>query len=257
LARLYRTDFHIHTYLSDCGSPEATPKAILRAAQEARLEAIGLSDHIIAPADKVRPGKLRAQVPKEVGEMRVYVGCEADVTSPTEIAIDAEFAHTLDYVMVSASHLYEPRTNHPIRAMEVRTQAAYLISTMNLAVECGFADVVVHPFIVPVGLYDFRELVAEADPEAISRLGEKAARAGVAIEFNPRVLQRWPDAAQWLFGRLLDTGVKLAVNSDTHHPRGVGCRGQEYASEEEMRAVGVTDDVVWRIEDRVSDKVRP
>lgn len=257
MARLYRTDFHIHTYLSDCGSPEATPKAVLRAAQEAGLEAMGFSDHIIFPADRTRPEKLRAQLPRNTGDLRVYVGCEADITSPTEIVIDAEFAHTLDYVMLSASHLYVPGTNHPIQGMSARTQAAYLLSTMNLAVDCGFADVVVHPFVVPTALYDFPTLVAEADPEAVSRLGEKAARAGVALEFNPRVLRRWPDAAKWLFGRLLETGVKLAINSDCHHPRCVGCRGPEYATEEEMRAVGVTDDVVWRIEDRVSGKVRP
>ena len=66
---------------------------------------------------------------------------------------------------------------------------------------------------------------------------------------QPRVLKRWPDAAKWLFTRFLDTGVKLAVNSDCHHPRGVGLRGEEYATEDEMRALGVTDNVVWRIKD--------
>lgn len=257
MERLYRTDFHIHTYLSDCGAPEATPKAILRAAREAKLEAIGFSDHIIFPADKERPEQLRAQLPKQTGDLQVYVGCEADVTSPTDIVIDAAFARTLDYVMIAASHLYVPGTHHPIRGMDIRTQAAYLLTTMNLAVDCGFADVVVHPFVVPMALHDFPSLVAEADPEAVSRLGEKAARAGVALECNPRVLRRWPEAAKWLFGRFLETGVKLSVNSDCHHPRCVGCRGPEYATEEEMRALGITDEVVWRIEDRVGDKVRP
>ena len=257
MPRLYRTDFHVHTYLSDCGSPEARPKAMLRAAREAGLEAIGFSDHIIFPADLARPETLRSQLPRQAGDLRVYVGCEADVTSPTEIAIDAAFAHTLDFVLMAASHLYVPGTNHPIRGMDAQTMAAYIVSGMNLAVDSGLADVIVHPFCVPMGLYDFATLVAVADPDAISRLGENAARAGVAIEYNPRLLRHWPDAAKWLFGRLLETGVKLAVTSDAHHPRGVGMRGDEYATEEEMRAAGVTDEMLWTIEDRVSNKVRP
>lgn len=257
MARLYRTDFHVHTCLSDCGSPEATPKAILHAAREAQLEAIGFSDHIIFPQDLARPERLRARLPRETGDLRVYVGCEADVISPSDISIDANFACMLDFVLMSASHLYVPGTAHPVGDMEVHAMAAYIIAGMNLAVDSGLADVVVHPFCVPMGPYDFAELAAAADPAELSRLGEKAAQAGVALEFNPGVLRAWPDAARWVLGLFLETGVKLAINSDAHHPRGVGCRGDSKATEEEMRAAGVTDDVVWTIADRITNQVRP
>jgi histidinol phosphatase-like PHP family hydrolase len=257
LARLYRTDFHVHTSLSDCGSPEATPKAILRAAREAQLEAIGFSDHIIFPQHFARPEKLRAQLPQQTGDLRVYVGCEADITSPTDFSIDADFARTLDFVLMSASHLYVPGTEHPVSGMDVQAMAAYITAGMNLAVNSGLADVVVHPFCVPMGPYDFAELAAAADPDELSRLGRKAAQTGVALEFNPEVLRTWPEAATWLFRLFLGTGVKLAINSDAHHPRNIGCRSDSKATEEEIRAVGVTDDVVWTIEDRISNRVRP
>ncbi len=238
MSRLYRTDFHVHTNLSDCGAPEATPKAMLKAGRAAGLEAIGFADHVFIPEHRARSARLRKMIPKQYGEMRVYVGCEADVLSPTELAIDEEFARTLDYVLVSASHLYEPRAFHPVEGMDARMMAEYLMVTMNLAVECGLADVIVHPFVVPISLFRFEELVAVADPEGISRLGEKAARAGVAIEYNPRVLRLYPTAARWLYGRLLETGVKVAINSDTHHPGGVGFHEKNHATEEEMRGGG-------------------
>ena len=152
----------------------------------------------------------------------------------------------------SASHLYEPRTFHPVEGMDEKTMAAYLITTMDLAIDSGLADVIVHPFGVPIGLFPFEQLVAAVDPEALSRLGEKAARAGVAFEYNPRQLRWYPEAARWLYARLLETGVKLSVNSDTHHPSGVGFRERFYATEEEMRVEGITDEHLWGIEDRIS-----
>jgi len=252
LDRLLRTDFHIHTNLSDCGAPAATPKAILKAAQAAGLEAVGFSDHVIIPAHRLRPAQLRSQVPTRVGEMRVYVGCEADVISPTELAVDEDFARTLDYVLVAASHLYEPMTFHPIEGMDLPAMAAYTIGAMNLAIDSGLADVVVHPFSVPQGMYTFEQLVAAADPEAISRVGEKAARAGVAVEYSPRRTARYPDTARWLYLRLLETGVKIAISSDAHHPRELGFGESFRAAMDEVLVESLTEDRLWRVEDRVS-----
>ncbi len=252
LSRLYRTDFHVHTNLSDCGAPEATPKALLKAGRAAGLEAIGFADHVFLPAHRERSARLRKMAPKQFGDMRVYVGCEADVLSPTQLAIDEEFALTLDYVLVAASHLYEPRAFHPVEGMNAQTMADYLLATMNLAVDSGLCDILVHPFVVPISLFRFEELVAVADPDGISRLGEKAARAGVAMEYNPRVLRLYPEAARWLYGRLLETGVKVAINSDTHFPGGVGFHEKNHATREEMLAEGIPEEQLWGIRDRVS-----
>ena len=60
------------------------------------------------------------------------------------------------------------------------------------------------------------------------------------------------DAARWLYSRLLETPVKLSINSDSHSPAGVGFRSPRLATEEEMLAEGLTEGRVWRMEDRVS-----
>jgi len=43
----------------------------------------------------------------------------------------------------------------------------------------------------------------------------------------------------------------VAINSDSHHPRGIGCRGASFATEEELRALGIGDEQVFRMEERV------
>ncbi len=42
---MYNTDLHIHTCLSPCADSDMTPEAIVRAAKEAGLELIAVTDH--------------------------------------------------------------------------------------------------------------------------------------------------------------------------------------------------------------------
>jgi histidinol phosphatase-like PHP family hydrolase len=188
LRRLIRADWHVHTAYSDCGEPEATPEAMVRAAQEAGLEALGFADHVILPRHRSRPQLVRERLPGQVDGLRLYFGCEADMQSPTRATITREFAADLDYVIMSASHLYVPGVERPAQ-LEPRTMAALIISLTNGAIESGLADVIAHPFGVPESPFRFDEIVSKIDEEALLRTGEAAARAGVAMEFNPRYLR--------------------------------------------------------------------
>lgn len=240
----------MHTYLSDCGHPEATPEAMVAAAREAGLEAMGFTDHVIFPEDRARPAALRLELAARVEGLRVFIGCEADMQSPTRMTIDREFAAGLDYVILAASHLYVPGVELPAE-LNPRTMAALILELTRAAIATGLADIIPHPFAVPSCPYAWQELVAAADREAVSRVAEAAARAGVAIELNPRFLRLAPEEATWLFTRVLEAGCKFAISSDAHHPSHVGCRGERYATEDELRALGVTEDRVWSIEDRL------
>jgi histidinol phosphatase-like PHP family hydrolase len=171
--------------------------------------------------------------------------------SPTRSSIDAAFAAGLDYVIMAASHLYDEGVTRPDKLTAEGT-AALCIELMQAAIESGLTDILAHPFGVPESPFTFEEIVAAANQDDWMQVGRAAARAGVAIECNPRYLRRAPDAAHWLFHPLLDIGVKLALSSDAHHPSNVGCQGPQYASEDALRAEGITEDRVWRIEDRVS-----
>ena len=250
-----RRDFHVHTRYSDCGQPEATPEAMVQAAREAGLEALGIADHVIFPHDRSRPAMVRQQLPQEADGLRLYVGCEADMQSPTRCTIDPEFAADLDFVVMAASHLYLPGVELP-PDLDPPAMAAFILQLTEAALRTGLTDIIAHPFVVPSGPWGFEELVGAADPAAIDRVAQMAAREGVAMELNPKQVRITPDAAGWFYRRLLEVGVKLAVNSDAHHPRDVGCRSEKYAGEEELREVGLTEDCLWRIEDRAETNRR-
>ena len=254
MGRLIRTDFHIHTNLSDCGDRAATLEAVVAAGEEAGLDAIGISDHIIYPSDRERPGIARRALPAEVDGMQVYVGAEVDMQSPTRAAIDEEFAAQLDYVNMACSHLYDPGVEREF-IDEPRSMAAYMVDLMRGAIELGFVDVIVHPLHVPACGYSLADFVCAVDRDAMRGVAEMAAEAGVAMECNPRFLRAHPTAAEWLFRLFVECGCTVAVNSDSHHPRGIGCRGQSFATEEEMRALGIGEEQLFRMEGRVTGRV--
>ena len=45
MARVYASDLHVHTCLSPCADEEMSPRSIVRAAAEARLDIIAVTDH--------------------------------------------------------------------------------------------------------------------------------------------------------------------------------------------------------------------
>ena len=250
MSRLIRTDFHIHTRLSDCGDPAATFEAVVAAGQEAGLDAIGISDHIIFPGDRERPGIARRALPAEVDGMRVYVGAEVNMQSPGRAAVDGEFAAGLDYVNMACSHLYDPGVEREFIDDPV-SMAAYMVDLMRGAIELGFVDIIVHPLHVPACRYSLADFVCAADEEAVREVAQMAAEAGVAMECNPRFLRAQPTAAARLFRLFVECGCTVAINSDSHHPRGIGCRGPEFATEEELRALGIGEERLFRMEERV------
>ena len=255
MGRLIRTDFHIHTNLSDCGDSAATFEAVAAAGQEAGLDAIGISDHVIFPGDRERPGIARRALPSEVNGMRVYVGCEADMQAPGRASIEAEFAGQLDYVNMSCSHLYDPGVEREF-IDDPASMAAYMVDLMRGAVELGFVDIIAHPLHVPVCRYSLADFVCAVDEEAMRGVAGMAAEAGVAMECNPRFLRANPTAAGRLFRLFVECGCTVAINSDSHHPRGIGCRGPEFATEEELRELGIGEEHLFRMEERVRGRVR-
>ena len=248
---MIRTDFHVHTNHSACGRAEATPQAVVHAAQEVGLQAVGITDHVVAPVNFDRPRLVREELPDQVGALRVYVGCEADMRAPTEPSISREFAEGLDLVVFSASHLHNIGP-HVLHGLQLPEMVSFIFDLMKGAIATGYADIIAHPFHVPVCRFSFADLVAAVDEQELMQVAESAAGAGVAMECNPRFVRAAPDAARWLFRRLLGAGCKLSIGSDAHHPAGVGCHGPGYATEDELRAVGVTEDCLWTIEDRLT-----
>jgi histidinol phosphatase-like PHP family hydrolase len=255
LARLIRSDFHVHTHHSACGDPAATPEAVVEGAREAGLEAVGITDHIVGPEDLDDARVVREALPRERDDLRIYVGCEAEMHGRGEPTISREFAAGLDFTVFSASHLHNIG-QHVLYGLTPAAMAAFMIELMEGAVETGYADIIAHPLHAPMSPYPFAEVVGAADRDELRRAAGLAAAAGVAMECNPLFVREAPEAARYLFGLFLEEGCRLSIASDAHHPSGIGCRGEGYATEEELREIGVTEDCLWRIEERVTRGLR-
>ncbi len=251
MSGLIRADFHVHTKYSDCADPAATPEAMVRAAQEAGLEAIGITDHIASPMNFDRPWRVRQELPAEADGLRVYVGCEAEMHAPDRPTISREMAAGLDFTVFAASHLHNigPDALYGLQPPEM---AAFVVELMRGAIETGYADIIAHPFHAPLSPYPFAEVVGAVNRGELRGTAAMAAQSGVAFECNPRFVREAPDAAEWLFATLLEGGCKLAIGSDAHHPEDIGCRGPAYATEEELREIGISEECLWRIEERAT-----
>jgi len=249
LGKLIRSDFHIHTIHSECGEPGATPWATVRAAQEAGLEAIALTDHVAFPAHFSAPKLVREQLPADLGGVRVYVGCEAEMLGRGKPSISREYAAEMDLVLFSASHLHnaDPRLLHKAEPPAI---ASFVLDLMVGAIETGYADILAHPFHVPLCRHSFGIIASAANERDLRDALAMTAEAGVAMETNPRFLRQEPAEAAWLFRLFMEMGCKVAINSDTHHPSGVGCRGPKFATEAELRAIGISEEHLFSIEER-------
>ncbi len=250
LGRLKGTDFHVHTTMSECANREATPETVIRRGQEEGLTAIGISDHIFTEADFSKPRALRAQLPRAVGNMAIYVGCEAEMHAPDHPTIDMAYAAERDFVVMATTHLYFLAGR--MGQMDAPALVDLISDLMLGALESGCTDILAHPFRVNDCPFSFPDLVGAIDRDRLMRLAQRAARQRVAAECNPRFVRQYPDAATWLFGCFLEAGCKLSIGSDAHWLVDIGCNTDEFAGEDDLRAIGLTEQSLWTIEDRVT-----
>lgn len=74
---LYRADLHIHSLLSPCGSLEMSPANIIKAALDAKLDIIGITDH-----NSTKQATLIKKLGKKQG---LFVLCGAEINSSEEV----------------------------------------------------------------------------------------------------------------------------------------------------------------------------
>ena len=219
------------------------------------MDAIGITDHVFSSSDLLKPTLLRSRVPRTVGELGVYVGCEAEMHGPTEPTIGPCRARRLAFVVMAASHLYF-LGERALDELSAPAMADLILNLMEGALALGYVDILAHPFRVNDCRFGFSDLVEAVDRDALMRMAEKAAKAGVAMECNPRFLREGPEAAAWLFRSFLGAGCKLSIGSDAHWLVDVGCNTSEFATEGELRAMGLSEDSLWTIRDAVRRKSR-
>lgn len=224
-------DFHVHTCLSPCASQD-TALSSLRAHAEAASalghEAICITDHFALGADWVPawyancgPGIIDHTVNAiraTESDVKLFVGCEAEMVAPDRVTIDESFARRLDFVLLAVSHFHFAEIGPP-QGSPPAVVAAALSEFMEAAVSLPFIDAVAHPFAIPNEPFGNPEHYMELlDDDFFERVYEKAARNEVAFELNASQLAR--EKYRLLLRRFYLSakrhGVKFTVGSDAH-----------------------------------------
>jgi len=190
-------DLHVHTYLSACcrEKERQTPSAVLSLAEEMGVRTIGFADHVWAnpalspsnwyrPQDESQISRLRADLATVSTDVRVLVGCEAEMIAPGKFGIIAEFAQALDFVLLACSHFHMKGFVAQPESPAPRDLAHHMLTFFRSGVSSGLATSIAHP-LLPCGHLDrFDEAVAlMSDAELLDAFG-LAHDHGVAIEIT-------------------------------------------------------------------------
>jgi histidinol phosphatase-like PHP family hydrolase len=224
-------DIHIHTWLSPCGAREESLSGVAAYAEEARrrgLETIGISDHFSLPYPWTLPSwansgppiihEARNQAARITEGPRIIIGCEADLLSPGRVTVDAAFAKTLDYVIVSPTHFDVKEIYRRASASPTAT-AEWMVALTEEAVSLPFVDVIAHPFVVPEERLGSPEAyMPRISDEAMARLARTAAANAIAFEVNGRMASMpvYFAGMKRFFSIAKGEGARFTVGSDSH-----------------------------------------
>lgn len=193
---MLRADLHTHTLAS--GDAYNTPYEMVKAASEARVETLAITDH--GPAVKHSANLAHFsnihRFPRELFGVKVLTGCEANIVDfDGGIDLPEKVQQSLDIVLAGL----HPHIGYPGRTRTENTDA------LIRAIEKHRIHIITHP-----GQYGF--------PVDISRLMHAAQFHGTLLELNLAVLRRSQDleSCRELVSAAIQSGTKLVISSDAH-----------------------------------------
>jgi DNA polymerase (family 10) len=199
-----RGDLHAHTDWSDGAG---TLEEMAQAARARGYQYLVISDHThsLGVANGLTAERLRQQrseieaLNKKWDSFTLLQGCELEIKADGSLDFPDDVLAELDFVVASAhTSLRQERDQITQRALN--------------AVHNRFVDVIGHPTGRILGQREGSALDLDA-------LIEAAAATDTALEVNS--IPNRLDLDDVYSRRALDAGVKIAINSDAHHPGGL------------------------------------
>jgi DNA polymerase (family 10) len=197
-------DLHAHTDWSDGVGSLAE---MAGAARERGYRYLVVSDHTqsLGIANGLTPERLRAQraeidaLNQEWDDFELLQGCELEIKADGSLDFSDEILAELDFVVASVH-------------TSLRQDQAQITARVMNALRNPYVDIIGHPSGRILGQ---REESA-VDLDAII---EAAAQTGTAMEVNS--IPARLDLDDVHLRRAVELGVKIAINSDAHHPGGL------------------------------------
>ena len=229
-------DLHMHTTLSLCGKPGATPKAYIEIAKEKGLKTIGFSNHVwdtaVSPAiNDFYAGQDMAHIlseplPEEKS-IRILRGCEAEMDKNGVLGLSEEAAKNLDYVLAVHSHSQHDAVIPDAIRRDVKKLADVLCQRFSMLVEnplSKYITAIAHPFY-PYGNPDnFDEVLFRISDDRLEDLFADAVYHNIALEINASAFLSYPIKAMHrsemfrVYETAKECGCKFVFGSDCHDP---------------------------------------
>jgi histidinol phosphatase-like PHP family hydrolase len=203
--------------------------AILRRADELRLDTICIADHIYSPNEESLPARIKEEAAGYKTKCKVLIGAEIDVaggSSDGRLACDVP--DNLDYIIAGIHYIPGPG-NFPRSVADNNLKPDELLerwrSTMLGVFENVKVDALAHPGRMITSALDL-DSHFDAMLEVLRDVTPIAARNNVLWEINEHDKDKLPVAYhdKWhkVYQIALDAGVKLIYGSDSHCPDEIG-----------------------------------
>ncbi len=231
-----RHDLHLHTTLSTCGKPGATPEAYIAIAKEKGLSTIGLCDHVwdtaVSPAiNTFYTGQdmehvLSLSLPKADG-IRILRGCEAELDKNNVLGLSEEAAKKLDYVLCVHSHSQHPEVIEASVRKDPKKLADILCERFSVLVEhpmSKYITAIAHPFFPSGNRDNFDEVLFRISDDRLEDLFADAVYKNIAIEINAASFASYPVKSIHrsemfrIYETAKECGCKFIFGSDCHNP---------------------------------------
>ncbi len=217
---LARWNLHLHTNFSRCAKPEMNARDIVKAADEAGLEMIALTDHNYPhKKNAVAPQKIELEKQLEEFEHRVKVliGAELSSYGAGKFADDIETDNSLDYRLYTTNHYHQDYWEHP-QIKTPRNYAEHMLAIMDKVIDSGRADCFAHPFMAGYihAFEDFHDVTRAFTDNEIGDIMEKANKHEIAWELNVPAVFGDPEFFHRYFQIGKEIGVVFNMGSDGH-----------------------------------------
>lgn len=197
-------DLHAHTGWSD---GVATPGEMAEAARARGYQYLVISDHTqsLGVASGLSPERLREQraeiddLNKQWDDFTLLQGCELEIKADGTLDFPDEVLAGLDLVVASVH-------------TSLRQEREQITERVMRALHNPYVDVIGHPSGRILGQ-------REASALDLDAVIEEAARTGTALEVNS--IPERLDLDDVHVRRARELGVKVAIDSDAHHPDGL------------------------------------
>lgn len=216
---LMRHNMHIHTFRSSCAHAEMIVPDIADRALAAGLEVIGLVDHVNIGSEREIAflAEDRRDVERLAAPLTVLVGAEVTMLAPHRAAMTRQQAAGLDFVMIAANHYHLTDIVEQPRGESPHGLAEHALAMLEGAIETGMARIIAHPLLLGLtARLATEETLRHFTPARLARVLGKAGERGVAMELNPRLVERFRDFYAVFIPTCKEHGVRFALGSDAH-----------------------------------------